>query len=610
MTPTKRLGGLFAAAVVAVLAFEACNGFGTNCSTNADCQALNPSGICDPTLKVCFLYGGPTVVSIEPDNQAVGVVPLNAEVVATFSEVIADAGVSENFAVFGQGFQTPGGYLITVDAGLSVASFVPTAGGLALGTDYAVFLDGGIADLSGRPLLPFSSTFTTRDGVFTSGGSLRYTTQTGLFALAANYLGNVVTQVTLLLPGTTTADFLTAAGVSAPGAHPTTTSPPLQQITGFQASNPAVGIAYDGTGFAAWTSQTTTGTVSFTGDVSVWNPAAQTWSPPQELAGADTRASYPQVVGFDHGRGVAVWIFEEVLYGSYYKADAGWLGYFPIQTNATLPANPLGTARQLSLASDSIGGDALVAWTSAQASVDAGQILGAFLPSNGTFPPPVPLSNGALPSQQPVVALGYGTAGLGAIVWETASTNSHVFGSTFDPTRANPFSPHVQLDVAITAINPTVGVAANGNAIAIWQEAQNTPDGGTAIAVVSSTYSRATDTWSPPVTLDSDPSYAVYAPAIGVDPGGNAVAAWLKGTDAGAVTPPGCYPPPLGCLQVRGGRYRADGGWHEVTQIGASSDPVYNYAVQVVVDGLGRGWVVDTRNPGNSTLYLEYIPFE
>ena len=44
---------------VAALATQGCSGFGTNCSTDADCQAQNGQAICDPTLKVCFLSAGP-----------------------------------------------------------------------------------------------------------------------------------------------------------------------------------------------------------------------------------------------------------------------------------------------------------------------------------------------------------------------------------------------------------------------------------------------------------------------------------------------------------------------------------------------------------------------
>ncbi|MGO8971454.1 MAG: Ig-like domain-containing protein [Myxococcaceae bacterium] len=600
MTSCKKRWGLFAAVAVgwAVLAIEGCNGFGTTCSTDADCQY---PAFCDPNLKVCFLVAGPYVAEIQPPDGAVDVVPANGVVVATFSDIILDAGIKDTtFTVIGQGFQSPGGYLVTVDAAdASVATFKPVAGGLALGTDYVVTLTSAIKDLGGNALAPFTSNFSTRDGVFTSGGSLRYATQTGLYAMGTNYFGNVVTAVDYLLPSTKM-DFGVLGGVSASGGSPTTAPDPLQAAAGVEASNPTVGIASDGTAFAAWTNQPTDGgPVTYSAEVGFWDPNSQAWRYVQELSPPEARSQFPQVVGFNVNTGLAVWletvVDKQVVYGSYFVTDAGWLPAGTIQTDETLGANPAGTPGNLSVASD-IASDALVAWPSEQATFDGGppRILAAYLPGTGTFPPPVALSAADAPSQFPRVAMGI--YGYGAVVWETetATAIGHIFASTLDATRATPFHAAVQLDDAIQAYNPQVGVSANGNAIAIWQEQS---DGGS-FAVVSSSYTRIGDTWSAPVTLDSDPSNLSYSPVIAVDPSGNALAAWLKQTDAGA-----------GPLLVRGGRYNVDGGWHGITQLGASADPVYNYPVLVVVDGLGRGYIMDTRNPGNS-LYLEFVPFE
>ena len=129
--------------VLAVLGAEGCNGFGTNCSTDADCQVQNPEAVCDPTLKVCFIYSGPVVTGITPVNQAINVPPDNAQVVATFSTSIVDAGPT-TFVVSGQGFDTYGSY--TLNAASTQATFTPLAGGLALGTDYTVSLTSGISD--------------------------------------------------------------------------------------------------------------------------------------------------------------------------------------------------------------------------------------------------------------------------------------------------------------------------------------------------------------------------------------------------------------------------------------------------------------------------------
>jgi hypothetical protein len=606
MNSTRKLRSLFivcavAVAAVAALATQGCNGFGTTCSTTADCQAKNPGATCDPTLKVCFLYPGPYVQSIDPANQQLNVAAANGRVVVTFSEVVADASVKDpTFTVYGQGFKTPGNYLLTVDAAdASVATFKPYADGLALGTDYTVTLTSAIKDLSGNTLLPFTSAFTTRDGAFIAGNSIRYATQTGQFATASNYYGEVVTAISYLLSYNSVdpsrSDFGMNAGVSAAGGSPTTATNPLQNTTGIQVNYPTVGIAADGTAFAAWNNSPTSGAITYDAEVAFWDPTVQAWRYIQQLAGPDAKAQFPQVVGFNNGNGLAVWLQalagKQVVFGSFFLPDAGWLGAGAIQTDQTLGANPSGQARQLTLAGD-IPGDSLVAWQSEQATADAGppRILAAYLPAGG-LGPPVFLSEQAGSSQLPQAALGI--YGYGAVVWETQTGSTvHVFGSTLDATRPTPFSGAVQLDTSLSAFNPQVGVAANGNAVAVWQEDSQA---GTN-AVVSSIFTRGADGgWSAPVTLDSDATAFVFAPVIAVDPGGNAIAAWLRGTDAGYV--------------VRAGRYTVDAGWHDVTQVGASADPVFRYPVEVVVDGLGRGFVLDTRNPGNS-LYVEYIPFQ
>jgi len=609
MTSTRKLRSLFvicamALAAAAALGTQGCNGFGTTCSTDAECQANNPGATCDPTLKVCFLYAGPYVQSISPANGEGGVPAANGQVVATFSEIIVDSGVKgTTFSVVGQGFLTPGHYVVNVDsADASVATFKPAAGGLALGTAYTVNLSSDIKDLAGRTLLPFSSTFTTRDGQFIAGNTLlRVGTQTGQFAVGSNFLGNIVTAVNYLLPGTAS-DFGVYAGVSAAGGNPVA-SYALQSTTGVQANYPSVGIAYDGTAFATWDNSPTSGPVTHTVQAGLYDPTVSAWRYVQQLAGPDPNAMYPQAVGFNYGNGAVVWLQtvagKQVVFGSGFRADAGWLTPAQIQTDDTLSANPVRDAGQLTLAGDFLG-DSLVAWQSEQATSDAGppHILAAYLPV-GRLGPPVPLSAPDAPSQNPVASLGFGlgtpTGPYGAVVWETNTGGpSHVFASTLDATRAVPFSPAVQLDNGNSAFQPQVGVAANGNAVAVWQES-----GAAGYAVLSSTFTRGADGgWSAPVTLDSDATHYVFAPRIAVDPGGNAIASWLKASGAGYTG-----------LLVRGGRYTVNEGWHAVSQIGASADPVYRYPIDVVVDGLGRGYVVDTRIP-TDTLYLEYVPFQ
>jgi hypothetical protein len=585
MTWRKPLGCLLLLGTV--VAIEGCNGFGTNCSTDADCQASNAEAVCDPTLKVCFIYSGPVVTKIVPANLATGVFTDGTDVVATFSTSIIDSGVdSTSFSVVGQGFNTFGGYLVTA----TTATFVPDAGGLALGTDYTVNLTNAIKDGQGNALLPLTSTFSTLDGNWGSGGTLQY--PTGDWAMASDYSGALITAADIRIEGTIT-DYALAVGASEPGQAPTLTVY-LQNDAGTEVISPSVAVANNGIGFVSWMQfPTDAGTpFAFTGKAAVYDVFNQTWGPPAQLGPSDPSVpQYPRVAA--GGAAVAVWVQNnggtpEVFFTYYDFANQVWENGETIQTNEQLAAsNP-------SVSMD-FAGNALVAWQSDQSGGGPPVILARYLAFSGSNPPPVQVSaEPASSSTDPFVALGI--SGFGAVVWpsQTGETDAgipivHVFASTFDPS-ANPnFSAPVQLDkAAIFATVPRVGVAANGNALAIWQELG---------AAVSSTYTYATKTWSAPVTLDSDTNFAVNGPNIVVDPGGNALATWVKNgaTDG---------------FQMYGGRYTADGGWHGQQRITVGADQVDDAYPALVVDGRGRGWALLPREPVSGSFYLQYVPFQ
>jgi Bacterial Ig-like domain len=585
MTWRKPLACLFLLGTV--VAIEGCNGFGTNCSTNADCQASNPEAVCDPTLKVCFIYGGPVVTSIVPANGASGVASDGTNVEATFSTSIVDSGVNaSSFSVVGQGFVTPGDYLVTA----TTATYIPDAGGLALGTDYTVNLTAAIKDGQGNTLLPLTSTFSTRDGTWGSGGTLEF--PTGDWAMASDYAGGLITGVDILIEGTFN-DYGLLVGASLPGDAPILNHF-LQNAVGSEVVSPSVAVANDGFGFVSWTSfPTDAGTpFAFTGRVAVYDAFAQTWGPAIQLGPSDPSvAQFPIVAA--GGSAIAVWTENNggtpLIFESHYDfLDAVWQDGGTVQTNFSLG----GTNPSVSVDND---GNALIVWQSEQSGGGPTVILARYLSITGNNPPPVQVSNAAASSStSPFVSLGI--TGFGAVVWpqQTGETDAgipivHVFASTFDP-NANPnFSAPVQLDkAAIFATFPEVGVAANGNALAIWQELG---------AAVSSTYDYATKTWSAPFTLDSDTTFAVNGPTIVVDPGGNALATWVKNgaTDG---------------FQMYGGRYTADGGWHGQQRITVGADAVSDAYPALVVDSRGRGWALMPREPSSGSFYLQYVPFQ
>ncbi len=596
MTGRKTAWALFV--VAAVLAAEGCTGFGENCSTDADCRVQNAESICDPSLKVCFAYDGPVVTNIQPADQASNVTAANGDVVATFSRPIVDAGVTAvTFLVVGQDFDTFGGY--SVDVGSTHATFEPLAGGLALGTSYTVSLTAGIEDGAGNTLLPFSSTFSTEDGAFGSGGTLSFTTQTGPYTMAGNYFGNLVTLVGLYIGAGISNAYSLGAGVSDAGSTPVV-SVYLQNTVGEQANNTSAAISPNGTAFAAWTTQPADGGLgNFLAQVAVFDPRTQTWGQATTLAGPDADPQLPLVVGFNTvapasvlgDDGMAVWLqtigAKKVVYGDYHNADAGWLGAGFVQANSSLGAS------NVSVAADMVG-NVLVAWQSEQAGSGPSQILAVYLPITSTPVPTVALSANNVTAVVPQVVLGI--TGRGAAIWpqQTFQTDggivtSHIFASSFDPARNPSFGPAMQLDSAANFANfPQVGVSANGDAFAVWQELG---------AVVSSTFNADAGSWSTPVTLDSDPNFPVNGPAVVVDPGGNAIASWLKLTpDAG--------------FQLYGGRYTADAGWHGKTQLTVGVDPVLDIQPTMAVDAMGRSYNLETRVPAANARYLEYIPFK
>lgn len=581
--------------VAAAFGAAECTGVGQNCNTDADCNAQS---VCDPTLKVCFFYSGPVVTSIVPVDGATQVVAAGGTVVATFSTAIVDAGLNANsFRVVGQGFNTFGGF--SVDPTSTQATFEPLAGGLALGTDYTVNLTSSINDLKGDPLLAFNSTFSTLDGAFGAGGTLRFATQTGGYTMAGNYYGNLVTAVDIYTGGGTSYDYELMVGISDAGSDPVVTTV-LQNIVGQEVIYPSAAIAPNKAAFVAWmTVPTDAGTpFTYTALVSAYDAVAQTWGAKTALAGPDPAAQYPQVVAFrpvGGEDGFAVWLQDggtpgkQAVFYSFHKAGAGWGPYSPLQTDLTLDS------ANVSAAAD-FDGNVLVAWESEGESGGPPQIKVVYNAIGGSPTSPLVVSNPTVASVVPQVALG--VSGLGAIVWpqqtylpDAGLNTSHVFAATFDPTLVDTVGTAVQLDSAAAfADYPQVGVAANGNIFVIWQELG---------AVVSSTYKRIPGdggTWSAPTVLDSDPVYLVNGPAVAVDPGGNAVAEWLKNTpDAG--------------FQLFGGRYTADAGWYGKTQLAIGGDPVQDFQPTLAVDATGRCFSLDTRSPSDLP-YLEYVPFK
>ena len=574
------------------LAASGCSGFGTECSTDADCTAKNPAAYCNPDLNVCFVRPGPVVTNIVPANQATGVTAVGATVTATFSEAIADAGVKDTtFIVDGQGFETFGDY--TASANATQETFTPLGAGLAVGTEYTVKLTAEIKDLQGRALIPFQSTFTTSDGVWQSDLSYTASTNLGDYSVAANYFGEVIAACDVQIG--TTSDYYLAAGVST-GVLANGNTPNIDltvyNVATDEVFGPQVALSANGRGFVAF--NVISGGTDYA-KASTYDPGTQSWAAPIDLpVPVVTPALEATVVALPAGNAVAAWVESAAgkfkVKGRAYAATLGWgTGSFVIQ------GDPNSNCEDLRLATD-LSFDVLAVWTDIGPSPSQVQV--AYFPGTGTFSAPVPISDATVASSSPETALSY--YGKGGVVWQAGATTAttHVYGRSFDPTATTAFGALKQIDTSTTnAYLPHVGAAANGDLVAIWIE--QTTAGG---KVMTSRFTASSGTWGAPDTLVNDTAALPAGAALTVDAGGNVLAVWLQQTAS--------------AYQAYARRFTATGGWtpalgSPATRITSGTDPVYN-APQMAVDALGLGSVFVSRldmSVSPNLLYLDYIAF-
>jgi hypothetical protein len=585
-----------AAWVAGALAASGCSGFGTECSTDADCTSKNPAAYCNPDLKVCFVRPGPVVTSIDPANQATGVTPAGATVTATFSEAINDAGVKDTtFIVDGQGFATFGVY--TASSNATRETFTPIAAGLAVGTEYTVKLTAEIKDLQGRALTPFQSTFTTSDGVWQSDSSYTNPANTNLgdYSVAANYFGEVIAAVDVQIPDAGTSYSLSAgvsSGVLADGNTPNIDKD-VYYVTTQEVFGPQVAISGNGRGFVAF--NVISGGTNYA-KASTYDPGTQSWAASVDLpVPLATPALEATVVALPAGNAVAAWV-ESVsakfkVKSRAYGASLGWgASAFFIQSDANADCEDLRLATDLSF-------DVLAIWSDIGPSPEQVQV--SYFPGTGNFSTPVPLSDLTVAGSSPDIALGY--YGKGGAVWQAGATpaTTHVFGRAFDPSANPAFGALKQIDTSPTnAILPRIGAAANGDLVAIWIE--DTTAGG---RVMTSRFTASNGTWGAPEVLVSDTAAPPAGAALTVDAGGNVLAVWLQQTGSAA-------------YQAYARRFTVTGGWtpalgSPATRLTSGTDPVYG-APQMAVDALGLGSVFVSRLDTSVTpnlLYLDYIAF-
>jgi hypothetical protein len=578
-----------------------CDGFGTTCSTDADCTSKNSDSFCDPTLKVCFIRSGPLdsglrVTSITPSDGATGVAASGGVVAATFNRPINDAGVGySTFSVDGQGFLPAGVY--DVGAQALRATFTPNAGGFAIGTNYTVNLTAGITGLAGDALTPFTSTFSTADGAWQAEQPYGASTNTQYYNIAASYFGQIATVVTVQIG--TTNDYVIYGSVGDQAEIASDGGVTFTKLDG-DAGETVVSVSTDvsggGQAFAAW--EMDAGTKLYARAAS-YDPGTKTWSAPIDLpVPLSTQTASARVLAESGNYAEAYWRQKDAtgkykVFGRSYVPGTGWdSSYYNIQ------ADPNADCYQVGMATD-LNYDLLATW---QQAGTPNQIYATYFKNGGTFDTPAPIS-AAQDGYAPFVALGYG--GTGAVAWTAQTTTGvyHVFARVFDPTQASHFDVVHKVDNASSsAFQVQLGVAANGDVTVVWRESVGTTGGSANV----SRYTASTKSWSTPEVLVTDSVNCPDSVSLAVDPGGNALVAWVQRPNCGANAAGPAY----------GRRYTVGGGWVPPLSQAATLLQIADAVIftDVVVDGTGYGTVAAEPNGLNggsvNVNYLDYVFFQ
>lgn len=142
---------------------------------------------------------------------------------------------------------------------------------------------------------------------------------------------------------------------------------------------------------------------------------------------------------------------------------------------------------------------------------------------------------------------------------------------------------------------PDVAINNNGEAVAVWN--QNLPPN--ASGVFSATYNGNTNTWSPPVQLDTAGGFAASdLPHVGIDANGNAVAVWLW-TDNVALS------------RVYSASFTPGFGWGAPTVLASTTFPNSFDSPQIVMDLAGNStaaWNFYDNNTALSQVFSAKLP--
>jgi hypothetical protein len=331
-----------------------------------------------------------------------------------------------------------------------------------------------------------------------------------------------------------------------------------------------IAVAPSGAAIAVWEQS---GTVRSTIWANSYTPGTG-WGTPVSIGSETGSATSPRVAIAANGHAAVVWQQSDwshsEVWSNHFRPDTGWGTAKRLPTISTQVSGPR-------VAIDAFG-NAIAVW-SQQDSLDTSSSYSIFAAHSFAFyadawSPPVLLEHSDGRAFGPKVAIDvYGKA---LAVWtQYDQTHNKVYSNVFHlgPGWGQPRQINKPTNNPLNeAGDPNVGVDANGNAIAVWVEADNaTWPFIWAARCPSFAQGFGTNCWQDQKRLSGERKNAT-TPHVGVDTSGNAIALWDEGGN------------------IVASRYAVGTGWGQSQTLQLKAGDLT--LPEIAIDGQGNGQVV------------------
>lgn len=297
---------------------------------------------------------------------------------------------------------------------------------------------------------------------------------------------------------------------------------------------------------------------------------AKAWGPPELLA-TDNYAVNPSVAMDPAGNVIAVWEahpFPIVVEGARYSPGSGWSA--PQELSTTGPDDAM--VPQIALDSS---GNAIVVWY--QGDGVRCNIWARRYAQGAGWDNALLIESDTGDASR--VAIAMNPSGNAVAVW-------HQFGGSYSYIWSNRYvagsgwgtAERIETGNVGDAVDAEGGLAANGDAIAVWSQLD-----GLRTNIVANRY-RAGIGWDNAALIETDDAGNAWEPHLAVDPSGNGVAVWSQffGT----------------VCNIRANRYRAGLGWDNAVSLETTHAGDSNHRPQVAVDSSGNSIAVWQQSDG------------